>query len=70
MISQSSKDAYPMDELEWLAAATFNRAIDFYSSGQDANCRHWAEQALRLSSMSGDGGVLHTLLQEKYQGLT
>ena len=61
---------YPPEELEWLTTTTFNRAIDFYCSSQDASCRRWAEKALLLSSLLEDGGALHEVLQEKYQGLS
>ena len=62
--------SYPAEELEWLTTTTFNRAIDFYCSSQDASCRRWAEKALLLSSLLEDGGALHEVLQEKYQGLS
>ena len=61
---------YPPEELEWLTTTTFNRAIDFYCSSQDASCRRWAEKALLLSNLLKDGGALHEVLQEKYQGLS
>ncbi|KAG8531049.1 uncharacterized protein KY384_004406 [Bacidia gigantensis] len=74
-VVQSSKggpdsNAYPAEELEWLATMTFNHAIDFHSSGQEVDCRRWAEQALRLADLAADNGALHHLLQEKYQNLS
>ena len=60
---------YPCEELEWLATTSFNRAIDFYCSSEDAACRRWAERALGLSNLCEDGGALHEVLQQKYQGL-
>lgn len=61
---------YPPEELEWLASTAFNRAVDFYCTSQDAACRLWAEKALALSNLCEDGGALHELLQQKYQGLS
>ena len=66
---QKSK-SYPSEELEWLAATAFNRAIDFYCASQDVPCRVWVEKALALSNLCEDGGTLHEVLQEKYQGLS
>ncbi|KAF6237882.1 hypothetical protein HO173_004083 [Letharia columbiana] len=66
---QQSKP-YPPEELEWLATTTFNRAIDFYCTSQDVPCRLWAEKALALSNLCEDGGALHEVLQQKYQGLS
>lgn len=63
-------EVYPPEELEWLAATTFNRAVDFYCSSQDADCRRWAEKALAIANLSSDGGALHELLQTKYMGLS
>lgn len=60
---------YPAEELEWLATTTFNRAVDFYCSSQDVDCRRWAEQALTIAHLGNDGGALHELLQTKYSGL-
>lgn len=66
---QGGSSSYPPEELEWLATVTFNHAIDFYCSGQKAECRRWAEQALTLADLGFDGGALHGLLQERYQRL-
>ena len=60
---------YPAEELEWLATTTFNRAVDFYGSSQDAECHHWAGKALFLAALCNDGGVLHSLLQRNFQSL-
>lgn len=61
--------AYPAEELEWLATTVFNRAIDFYCSCSDIECRRWAEKALVLGGLCKDDGLLHGVLQEKYQSL-
>lgn len=66
---QQSK-LFPPEELEWLATTAFNRAIDFYCTSQDALCRLWVEKALALSNLCEDGGALHEVLQQKYQGLS
>lgn len=60
---------YPQEELEWLAATAFNRAVDFYCVDDDARCRLWAEKALNLAENAGDGGALRGVLMEKYKGL-
>ena len=61
---------YPIEELEWVATTTFNRAIDFYCTSQDDLCRRWAEKAISLADLSDDDGRLHQLLEERYLGLT
>ncbi|MCJ1397829.1 hypothetical protein MMC11_001025 [Xylographa trunciseda] len=60
---------YPIEELEWLAATSFNRAVDFYCASQDDDCKRWAEMALGIANNARDGGQLHELLQTKYLGL-
>ena len=67
--AQAQGQSYPAEELEWLATTIFNRAIDFYCSSQDAECRNWAERALNLAALCDDRGVLHGLLQSKFQSL-
>ena len=61
--------AYPSEELEWLATTAFNRAVDFYSSSQDADCKRWAEIAIGIANFVGDEGALRELFQTKYMGL-
>jgi hypothetical protein len=62
-------ESYPSDEVEWLAATSFNRAVDFYCASDDVNCRIWAEKSLTLSAVAGVGIGLHQVLTEKYQEL-
>lgn len=67
---RASLAPYPQEELEWLAATAFNKAVDFYCIDDDVRCRLWAENALSLAESAGDGGALRRLLMEKYKGLT
>lgn len=66
---QSSK-LYPTEELEWLAATAYNKAVDFYCASHDTDCRRWAEKALNIAQLSSNGGLLHELLQSKFMGLS
>ncbi|KAJ9649388.1 sporulation-specific protein 22 [Coniosporium tulheliwenetii] len=52
---QASANPYPQEELEWLAATAFNKAVDFYCVDDDARCRLWAEKALNLAESAGVG---------------
>ena len=61
---------YDAVELEWLAATTFNCAVDFYSAGDEANCRVWVETALSLAGEASDGGQFLKILREKYSTLS
>lgn len=67
--TQKSK-LYPTEELEWLAATTYNKAVDFYCASQDADCRRWAEKAFNIAQLSPNGGLLHELLQSKFMSLS
>lgn len=72
-----ARDAhYPSEELEWLASTAFNRAVDFYLAGQDADCKCWVDRALELAALlagngrgSQGGRSLLDVLREKYEGL-
>jgi hypothetical protein len=57
-------------ELEWLATTSFNRAVDYYCSSDDAKTKLWAEKALTLADTVEDKGTLLHLLREKYSGLS
>jgi hypothetical protein len=69
LTANQTKQPFPSIELEWLTTATFNHAIDFYSAGNDAEARTWAEKAILLSEALDDGGSLTRLLQSKYSRL-
>lgn len=62
-------DRYPATELEWMATSSFNRAVDYYLSGNDAKCQDWAEKAMTAAQWLEDNGQLRGLLMEKFLGL-
>ncbi|ORY11635.1 meiosis protein SPO22/ZIP4 like-domain-containing protein [Clohesyomyces aquaticus] len=69
-VHEKQPNKYPTVELEWLAATSFNHAVDHYLAHDDAKCRLWAEKALGLAQWSEDQNQLRDLLMEKYKGLT
>ncbi|KAK4996267.1 sporulation-specific protein 22 [Elasticomyces elasticus] len=62
------KDRYPKEELEWLAATSFNRAVEAYCASDEVTSRVWAEKALTVAQLAGDD--LHGLLQGRWVRLT
>ncbi|KAL0258929.1 sporulation-specific protein 22 [Diplodia seriata] len=78
-----SHQRYPQIEAEWLASTAFNRGIDFYSAGDDARYKVWAEKAIGLARVAeeqraggGSGGQqrrepggLYGTLMERSKGL-
>jgi hypothetical protein len=76
-------EAYPPEELEWLASTAFNHAVDFWFAGAEEEAegqgegneqaRRWAEKALMLAgSVDGiENGIqgLHKVLQDKWMKL-
>ncbi|KAK4995491.1 sporulation-specific protein 22 [Elasticomyces elasticus] len=62
------KDRYPKEELEWLAATSFNRAVEAYCASDEVTSRVWAEKALTVAQLTGDD--LHGLLQGRWVRLT
>lgn len=63
-------EQYPEDELHWLAATSFNRAVDFYLAKDDERSRRWAEKAVGVAGlMRDDMGMLAGVLKEKMEGL-
>ncbi|KAI6780858.1 uncharacterized protein J7T54_007338 [Emericellopsis cladophorae] len=59
----------PKTELEWLVARTFNHAIDYYARGEEEDCRIWARKGMALAGAMSDGGVLRTMLEERFAKL-
>lgn len=59
----------PSAEVEWLVAAAFNHAIDYYARGEEESCHRWALRAMHLAEYVGDGGLLRDTLQDKFAKL-
>jgi hypothetical protein len=76
-------EAYPSEELEWLASTAFNHAVDLWFAGvedqangqEEGNeqARVWAEKALMLAGSVGGVGDgmqgLHKVLRDKWMKL-
>lgn len=62
-------ETYPAVELEWIAAKSFNYAIDLRSKGLETDFERWIQLALSLSKLSTGEGRQHDEMQEKYQRL-
>ncbi|KFY45185.1 hypothetical protein V494_01110 [Pseudogymnoascus sp. VKM F-4513 (FW-928)] len=67
--AENSEMPYPSEELEYVATTAFNRAVDYYCTGDDDACRRWAGKAVEVARFCADGGGLRGLLQEKLVGL-
>jgi hypothetical protein len=67
--AEYSESPYPPEELEYVATTAFNRAVDYYCTGEDDACRRWAGKAVGVAGLCMDGGGLRGLLQEKLVGL-
>lgn len=64
------RNHYPHTELQWLAATSFNNAVDFYQQGDDERCKVWAEKAFSVANFIGDQGAMRDMLMKRYSGLT
>ncbi|KAI9677698.1 MAG: hypothetical protein M1829_002470 [Trizodia sp. TS-e1964] len=60
---------YPEEELQWLSSTAFNRAVEFYCSGEDITCKRWADHAIVLAGFCHDGGMLKSILEGNLGGL-
>ena len=60
---------YPSEELEWIAATSFNHAVSCFCVKDDANCQIWAEKAMNVASLMDDGGSLLKQISSKYSQL-
>ena len=60
---------FPDEELEWLATMSWNHAIDFYSVGEDGECKKWAVKAINLAHYCNDERRLERNLQDRFSSL-
>jgi hypothetical protein len=64
-------EAYPAEELEWLATTLFNLAVDYYVSEKEEQGAKWARKAVKLAHIlatswdADDGGLLVSVLRGK-----
>ncbi|KAK6396127.1 hypothetical protein LTR65_010237 [Meristemomyces frigidus] len=58
-------DAYPQDELEWLATMAFNKAVDALSLRDAPASATWIDAAMELARYSDDNGALHANLTNR-----
>ncbi|CAI4217179.1 unnamed protein product [Parascedosporium putredinis] len=65
----STDRRFPDEELEWLAAVSWNHAMDLYSVGKDEECKKWAVKAINLAHYCGDDKRLEKLLQTRLGAL-
>lgn len=59
----------PPFEIEWTVATTFNHAIDYYASSEEAACRAWADKAMELAECEGEEGTLAETLRGRFAQL-
>ncbi|KAB8339033.1 hypothetical protein FH972_021969 [Carpinus fangiana] len=57
--------AYPVEELEWLVATTFNAAVDAYCAGDRGGCLRMGELALEVAERVRDGGRMRDGVRER-----
>ncbi|KAJ5666698.1 hypothetical protein N7462_011107 [Penicillium macrosclerotiorum] len=69
--SDCGQHAYPPEELQYLAARSFNQAMDFYSAEQDEKCRSWAGIAMNFAGLmaNAEGDSLTAQFRERMDRL-
>ncbi|KAI3394550.1 hypothetical protein diail_2541 [Diaporthe ilicicola] len=58
--------AWPSEEIEWIASAAYNHAVDSWQRDERESCIWWAQKAMSIAHFCGDGGQLEETLQGKY----
>lgn len=69
-------EAYPAEELEWLATTLLNLGVDFYASQREELGKKWVRKAVELASVLQTSkdvgekrGLLVSMLKVKMSGL-
>lgn len=64
--------SYPIEELEWLASVSFNKAVDFYRAGLDEECQRWGTKAVQVAECVDpvSGGILARTLRANMERLS
>lgn len=65
-IVRDHTQSYPVDELQWLAARSFNEAVDLHGAGKMDRCHRMCELALNLGKYAQDED-LRSQIQKNYQ---
>lgn len=65
-IIRDNSSLYPQDEIQWLAARSFNHAVDIHGTGNVDRCHRMCELALNIGNFAQDEN-LKLQIQENYQ---
>lgn len=57
---------WPEDELQFLAAISFNEGIDWFAGGREDQARQWVLSAASLAEQCHDGGKLKDLIRSRF----
>ncbi|KAL1900921.1 Transcription factor [Sporothrix stenoceras] len=58
--------SWPEDELQFLAAISFNEGIDWFAGGREDQARQWVLSAASLAEQCHDGGKLKDLISSRF----
>ena len=58
--------SWPEDELQFLAAISFNEGIDWFAGGREDQARQWVLSAASLADQCHDGGKLKALISARF----
>lgn len=65
-IIRDNAETYPVDEIQWLAARSFNHAVDIHATGNIDRCHRFCEIALNIGNYAQDED-LKIQIQQNYQ---
>ena len=65
VILHPGRHEYPAEELEWLVAETWNKAVEFVCVDDRLAFSRWADLAVRIAACMSDGGEMGETLSKK-----
>ncbi|KIH93526.1 hypothetical protein SPBR_04477 [Sporothrix brasiliensis 5110] len=65
-LNSEGATSWPEDELQFLAAISFNEGIDWFAVGREDLARQWVLSAASLADQCHDGGALKTLISARF----
>ncbi|KAG8414087.1 sporulation-specific protein 22 [Metarhizium acridum] len=64
--SREASTLLPRTDVEWIAAITFNHAIDYYARSEETPCRVWAAKSMELAEYLDDNGRLAKTMRDRF----
>lgn len=67
--TSNGKGAYPLDEIQWLVATSWNKGLEWFSSSRVSQAKAWCEIAMTIATSTPELNIDRQKMNEHYEHL-